>query len=71
MTARYKAFIREMKSRMLESGTTPAAAAKIIRVSVSTMYNWINLRTVMDGENMLLAIDLLMGGRYSRKGGTE
>ena len=45
-----------------------AAAAKFLRVSVSTMYNWINLRTVMDGENMLLAIDLLMGGRYIRRG---
>lgn len=67
MTVRYKAFIREMKFRMLESGTTLAAAAKILRVSVSTMYNWINLRTVMDGENMLLAIDLLMGGKYDRR----
>lgn len=67
MTVRYKAFIREMKARMLESGTTPAAASKIMRVSVSTMYNWINLRTVMDGENMLLAVDLLMGGRYDRR----
>lgn len=68
MTVRYKAFIREMKARMLESGTTPAAAAKFLRVSVSTMYNWINLRTVMDGESMLLVIDLLMGGRYIRRG---
>lgn len=67
MTERYKEFIRELKARMLESGTTPAAAAKIMRVSVSTMYNWINLRTVIDGENMLLAIDLLMGGRYDRR----
>lgn len=68
MSERYKAFIRELKARLLESGTTPAAAAKFLRVSVVTMYNWLNLRTVMDGENMLLVIDLLMGGRYNRKG---
>lgn len=67
MSERYKAFIRELKARMLETDTTPSAAAAFLRVSVTTMYNWLNLRTVMDGENMLLVIDLLMGGRYSRR----
>lgn len=67
MTERYKKFIRQIKARLLETDTTPAAAAEFLRVSVGTMYNWLNLRTVMDGENMLLVIDLFMGGRYSRK----
>lgn len=67
MSERYKAFIRELKARLLETDTTPAAAAEFLRVSVTTMYNWLNLRTVMDGENMLLVIDLLMGGRYGRR----
>ena len=67
MSERYKAFIRELKARMLETGTTPAAAAAFLHVSTSTVYNWLNLKTVMDGENMLLVIDLLMGGRYSRR----
>lgn len=67
MSERYKAFIRELKARLLETGTTPAAAAEFLGVSAGTMYNWLNLRTVMDGENMLQVIDLLMGGRYSRR----
>ena len=65
MSERYKAFIRELKARLLETDTTPAAAAEFLHVSTETVYNWLNLKTVMDGENMLLVIDLLMGGRYS------
>ena len=67
MSERYKAFIRELKARMLESGTMPAAVAELLHVSTATVYNWLNLKTVMDGENMLLVIDLLMGGRYTRR----
>lgn len=67
MSERYKAFIRELKARLLETGTTPSAAAAFLHVSTLTMYNWLNLKTVMDGENMLMVIDLLMGGRYSRR----
>ena len=67
MSERYKAFIRELKARLLETDTTPAAAAAFLHVSTATVYNWLNLKTVMDGENMLLVIDLLMGGRYSRR----
>ena len=67
MSERYKAFIRELKARMLELGTMPVAVAELLHVSTATVYNWLNLKTVMDGENMLLVIDLLMGGRYSRR----
>ena len=59
--------LEEMAALLERAGNLDAAAAELLHVSTATVYNWLNLKTVMDGENMLLVIDLLMGGRYSRR----
>ena len=68
MTDGYKAFVREMKRRMIELNLTPQTAAEYVGVSRTTFYNWLNMKTVMSGEDMIRIICSLMGGRYEKFG---
>ena len=67
MSDGYKAFIRELRGRMIELNLTPATAAEYVRVSTTTFYNWLGMRTVMSGEDMVRIIDTLMGGKYEKR----
>lgn len=67
MTQRYREFIYELKRRMIELNLTPSTASEYMKVAKSTFYNWLNLKTVMSGEDMLRCIDTLMGGRYEKR----
>jgi predicted transcriptional regulator len=66
MSDSYKAFIRELKRCMIERNLTPQSAADYVRVCRSTFYNWLNMRTVMSGDDMIRIIDNLMDGHYRR-----
>ena len=67
MTDNYKSFIRQLKGRLIELNLTPKLAADYMRVSHSTFYNWLNMKTTMSGEDMLRIIHVLMGGRYEKR----
>ena len=62
MSNSYKSFIRKMKRAMVETHISPGKAAKLVGVSLTTLYNWISLRTVMSGDDMLKVIKMIMGG---------
>ena len=68
MTDGYKAFVREMKRRMIELNLTPQTAAEYVGVSRTTFYNGLNMKTVMSGEDMIRIIGSIMGGRYEKFG---
>lgn len=67
MSDGYKAFIRELKRRMIELNLTPQTAAEYMRVSKTTFYNWLAFRTVMSGEDMIRIINNLFGGKYEKR----
>lgn len=67
MSDNYKAFVRELKRRMIELNLTPKTAAEYMKVGQTTMYNWLNMRTTMSGEDMIRIIDTLMGGKYEKR----
>ena len=69
MTDEYKAFIREMRGRMVELNLTPQSAAEYIGCSKTTFCNWLGMRTVMSGEDMIRIINRLMEGRYEKRRG--
>ena len=66
MSESYKSFIRELKRTMAINNLTPAIAAESMKVSKSTFYNWLGMKTVMSGDDMIRIIDVLMGGRYEK-----
>ena len=67
MSDSYIAFVRELKRRMIELNLTPTSASEYMKVSKSTFHNWLNMNTVMSGEDLLRVIDTLMGGRYEKR----
>ena len=66
MTDGYKAFVREMRRRMIEMNLTPQTAAEFVGVGKSTFYKWINMKTVMSGDDMIRIIDTMMFGKYEK-----
>lgn len=63
MSDEYRYFIRELKRHMMEQKLTPTDVAGMVRVRFSTVYNWLNFRTIMNGSDMLQIIDKIMDGR--------
>lgn len=62
MSDSYRAFIRNMKLRMVEMNLSPRDAASLINVSLTTLYNWMAFRTIMSGDDMIKVIRMIMGG---------
>lgn len=67
MSDDYKAFVRELKRRMIELNLTPKTAAEYMRVSTTTFYNWLAFKTTMSGEDMVRIINNLFGGKYEKR----
>lgn len=63
MSDEYRYFIRELKRHMMEQKLTPTDVAGMVHVRFSTVYNWLNFRTIMNGSDMLQIIDKIMDGR--------
>ena len=68
MSERYKAFIRELKRIMMEKNIRPCDLAKILHTTPSTVYYWLRLEHVINGQIMLEIIDKVMGGTYGWQG---
>ena len=61
MTEKYKAFIGKLATEMHRQGLKPIDVARKMNVGQSTVYNWISLRTIMSGCDLLRAGELFMG----------
>lgn len=66
MSDLYKNFIRRFKAACAENRLSIQEVAEITRVGRTTVYNWFNFKSVMDGESMLRAIEFIMGGNYEK-----
>ena len=61
MSDMYRAFLRRFQAETLGQGMSVKQVAEIMRVHPKTVYGWFALRSVMDGDSVIMAINI-MGG---------
>lgn len=66
MSDMYRAFLRRFQAETLGQGMSVKQVAEIMRVHPKTVYGWFRLNCCMDGESVIRAIELLMGGKYEK-----
>lgn len=62
MSDTYKNFVRYLKAASVIKNLSIQDVADITNVSRSTVYNWFNFKSVMDGESVIRAILYIMDG---------
>lgn len=62
MSDTYKNFVRHLKAASAIKNLSIQDVADITNVSRSTVYNWFNFKSVMDGESVIRAILYIMDG---------
>lgn len=62
MSDTYKNFVRYLKAASAIKNLSIQDVADITNVSRSTVYNWFNFKSVMDGESVIRAILYIMDG---------
>lgn len=67
MNEPYKAFVRDFHRCLLELGISVPEAAAVLYRCPQTVNNWLNYKSVMEGDDMALIIAKFMHGRYERR----
>lgn len=62
MNDAYKDFIRTLKKSTIGAGITVDQVAEDMQVSKSSVYGWFRFRSIMNGEAVVKAARLYIGG---------